>query len=425
MHPSTQSQPYRILWVKVGPLLPANSGGRLRSLAMLREISRAGHHVHYLSLGSAESETDQEEQNDSYAAVKEWVPWTPSKKPIGFFVALLRNLTLSRRPYVLDKYQSRAWEERISHQADAFDFIICDFLTPAIHFQNLKTRTPTLLFQHNIESQIWKRLADSARNPLKSAYLRSQQRRMWQAEKTLSSGFDGIITVSPKDTAFCTEHYGLTNVLGDVPTGVDVNAFAQAKEPPLIPTIGFLGSMDWMPNIEGVHWFVQEVLPLLRQHFPTLRLKVIGRNPPASLRALSQADSAIEITGTVQEVQPHVHECSVIAVPLLAGGGTRIKIFEAMAMGVPVVSTTIGAEGLPLQQGQDLLIADQPETFAQAILSLLTDPSKAVKLATNARERMVNEFSWRASAEHFIGLCEKAANGQRNQDRGMKQPVGV
>lgn len=401
----------KLLWVKSGTLFPPDTGGRKRSLGMLREIQRAGHSIHYLGLKPQNVQVIPKELADSYAATKEWlISSEPPRRSARFLFALVKNLVFSRHPYVLDRYRSRPWRHRIVEAAESADLVVCDFLTPAPQFEGLRLGKPTVLFQHNIESQIWKRLAESAGNPLKRAYLRSQQHRMWRTEKHLSSGFDGVITVSPEDTDFCRQHYGLHNVLGDVPTGVEISDFQIPARPPASPTIGFLGSMDWMPNIEGVHWFVREVLPLLRLHLPGIRLKIIGRNPPPSLQTLPSADPAIEVTGTVPEVQPHVHQCSVIAVPLLAGGGTRIKIYEAMAMGVPVVSTTIGAEGLPLVDGRDILIADTPETFTISILKLLTQPATAAAQAAHARRRMETEFSWAAAATRFIDLCSRTVN---------------
>jgi len=400
----------KLLWIKSGVLFPPDTGGRKRTLGMLREIQRAGHQVRYLGLKPRRQGVSPTELADPYASQKDWVP---SREPLRgsprFFVDLTFNLLFSRQPYVLDRYRSAAWRERIAAEAVEADLVVCDFLTPAPHFVGMRLAKPTVLFQHNIESQIWKRLADSAGHPLKRVYLRSQQRRMWQAEKELSALFDGVITVSPEDSAFCREHYGLSNVLGEVPTGVDISAFQTPSQPPTTPTVGFLGSMDWMPNVDGVHWFVREVLPLLRQQLPQVRLKVIGRNPPASIRALAQADPTIEVTGTVAEVQPHVHQCSVIAVPLLAGGGTRIKIYEAMAMGVPVVSTSIGAEGLPVIDGQDILLADSPESFAAKVFGLLSGPAAAKSLAAQARHRMEREFSWQTAAKRFIDLCAKSS----------------
>jgi glycosyltransferase involved in cell wall biosynthesis len=396
----------KLLWIKSGVLFPADTGGRKRTLGMLREITRAGHCVHYLGSKPVSLPIRTEEEKDPYADIKEWTNSDePRRGSLRFYLALVKNFLLSQQPYVLDRYCSAAWRSRITTAAEQADLIVCDFLTPAPQFQGLRIGKPTVLFQHNIESLIWRRLADSASSPLKRAYLRNQQHRMERAEKSLSALFDGVITVSPEDSAFCRETYHLTNVLGEVPTGVEISDFQPATRPPVTPTIGFLGSMDWMPNIEGVLWFVRAVLPLVRQQLPTARLKIIGRNPPASLRDLAQTDPAIEVTGTVAEVQPHVHQCSVIAVPLLAGGGTRIKIYEAMAMGVPVVSTTIGAEGLPLIDGQDIQLADTPAAFAAKLHTLLTQPATAAAQAARARQRMEAEFSWTAATTRFMDLC--------------------
>ena len=394
-----------LLWIKSGPLFPPDTGGRKRTLGMLREISRAGHHVTYLALKPRSLEISEAETADSYADVKEWVDWDEAPRGSAkFFFQLGINLAFSSRPYVLDKYLSRFWRERIVEAAAQADVVVCDFLTPAPNFEGLQLPKPVVLFQHNIESQIWKRLASTAGGGLKGWYLQSQWRRMLRWEEKFSKGFDGVITVSPEDSDFCRTHYGLQNVLGDVPTGVDVDAFRLPSQPAGL-CVGFLGSMDWMPNVEAVLRFVESILPLIRETLPEVRIKIIGRNPPSSIRRLATTVPLIEVTGTVADVQPHVHECSVMVVPLMAGGGTRIKIFECMAMGVPVVSTAIGAEGLPVRHEREILIEDEDEGFARAVIRLLMDRSAANDLASNARALMEEKFSWTAAAARFVELC--------------------
>lgn len=412
--PAKHAVSMRILWVKHGTLFPPDTGGRKRTWSMLREIVRAGHQVHYLGLKTTRTLISDSERDDSYAGRKTWIDHRETVKGgISFFAELLCNLVFSKRPYVLDRYRSAAWREAIQrHSLDA-DVVVCDFLTPALNFNGLRPSCPVVLFQHNIESQIWKRLADTARQPLKRVYLTMQYQRMWRAEKDLSQWFDGIVTVSPEDSAFCTSSYGLQRVLGDVPTGVDVDAFQPPNHLTKAPVIGFLGSMDWMPNMDGVQWFVREVLPKVREQIPQIRLKIIGRNPPPSIRALA-TDPSIEVTGTVPDVQPHVHGCRVIAVPLLAGGGTRIKIFEAMAMGIPVISTTVGAEGLPVTHGSEIEIADGVEAFARGTLKLLADSECVVSMAMRARVLMEHSYSWRSAAEKFINLCGRAVSHQHS-----------
>ncbi len=397
-----------LFWIKSGPLFPADTGGRKRTLGMLREISRAGHHVTYLALKPRSLQISDEETADSYATVKNWVDWDESPRGSAkFFFELGINLAFSSRPYVLDKYRSRLWREKIATGAAAADVVVCDFLTPAPNFEGLKLSKPTVLFQHNIESQIWKRLASTAGGGLKGFYLQNQWRRMLRWEERFSKEFDGVITVSPEDSDFCRTHYCLQNVLGDVPTGVDVDAFRLPGQSASL-CIGFLGSMDWMPNVEAVLRFMERILPLIRGTLPEVRIKIIGRNPPSSILRLATTIPLVEVTGTVADVQPHVHECSVMVVPLMAGGGTRIKIFECMAMGVPVVSTAIGAEGLPVRHDKEILIEDEDEGFAVAVIRLLTDRSKAHNLASNARALMEEKFSWSAAATRFVELCSAA-----------------
>lgn len=379
---------------------------------MLREISRGGQEVTYLGLRERGQEITMAEAADTYAARREWVSSdAPAKGSLGYVCHAGTNALFSRRPFVLDRYISRRWRARIEELGAEADVVVCDFLTPAPNFEGLRLAAPVVLFQHNMESQIWKRLARSAPDPARRLYFQSQYRRMWAEERRLSAMFSGVITVSPEDSEFCRTEYGLANVLGDVPTGVDVSAFQPpdaTRDSAGAPVIGFLGSMDWMPNIDGVRWFTREVLPGVRREVPGARFKIVGRNPPSSIRELAQADRGIEVTGTVAEVQPHVHECAVIVVPLLSGGGTRIKIFECMAMGVPVISTTIGAEGLPVRAGETIAIADDASAFASEVSRLLRDREGARAQARRAREQVEARHSWKAAAEEFTRLCGKA-----------------
>jgi glycosyltransferase involved in cell wall biosynthesis len=231
--------------------------------------------------------------------------------------------------------------------------------------------------------------------------------RRWEAR--LSALLDGVITVSPEDTALARSEYGLTNVLGDVPTGVDVLAFQVALPPP--PgrpfTMGFLGSMDWLPNIDATFHFVQDILPHVRRVLPECRFKIIGRDPPAKIRDLALKNPYIEVTGTVDQVQPHVHDCDVIVVPLKAGGGTRIKIYEAMAMGIPVVSSTIGAEGLAVTDGENILLANTVEEWVAALVKLAENPSIAADIASTARQHVARSYSWSVVTHCFLELCER------------------
>ncbi|MBL9142714.1 MAG: glycosyltransferase [Verrucomicrobiaceae bacterium] len=398
---------WRILWVKAGALHPADTGGKIRTLSMLRELNR-WHHVTFLSPHPAGSAHHPDEMPDGYANDKIWIErHEPARMSAAFFMQLALNL-FSSQPFALSKHFVGELKERLMalDASGEFDLIVCDFLAPALHFEGHQWRTPTVLFQHNMESQIWKRMAANHPRWWGRMFLQSQFRRMYRCEENLSRLFKGIITVSAEDSKFAREQYHLTNVLGDVPPGVDTEFFRPTDRlAESQPVLAFLGSMDWMPNIEGVHWFVREVYPQVRAAMPGVRLRIVGRKPGADIRALAQHDPTIEVTGTVEDVRPCLADAAALIVPLLSGGGTRIKILEAMAFGLPVLSTTIGAEGLPFDHDRHLLLADSSADFATQCVHMLRDRSLRDRLAQAARDEVVNHYSWAAASRKFEALC--------------------
>jgi glycosyltransferase involved in cell wall biosynthesis len=405
-----QAKPMNILWVKSGPLFPLDSGGKKRTHSMLEEISKR-HHVTYLALLGEGQELHPDEVAATYAAEKVWLPWRETgKRTWRFPCVLLCNFLFSAFPYALEKYLSKPmirWLES-NLASDRFDLVVCDFVIPAPNFRNLRTGVPLILFQHNMEALIWKRLSESSSNPIKRFYLNCQFERFSKWERRLSRLFDGVITVSEDDSRYAREQYQLDNVRGHVPTGVDVDYFAPRKE---ILTdsgvIGFLGSMDWLANIQAVEFFVRDVYTRIKHAIPGVRFVVIGRNPPKSVLDLAKSDVSVTVTGSVEDVRPYLKECDLMVVPLLAGGGTRIKILEAMAMGVPVVSTTIGAEGLELESGRHLEIVDHADEFADITVSLLSDIERRRALADAAYDRLDRENGWVRVTDQFLYLCGK------------------
>lgn len=398
----------KLLWVKSGPLYPPNTGGRKRTHAMLVELSRH-HEVTYLANLPEGQALDPQEAGAAYAGEKIWIlSREPHEGSPAWIADLLRNLLFSTAPFVLDRYRNPELAAKLLEldASGTYDLIICDFLTPAVNFDFDQLRTPVVLFQHNVEARIWERLAAEKSNPLVRLLFHDQARRMVAAEKSLSAKCSGVIAVSPEDAADFREGYGLSNVMGAVPTGVDTRFFQPpARRPAESGLIGFLGSMDWMPNIECVHHFVRDIFPRIRARRPDARLLVIGRDPAPSLQRLAADHPEVILTGTVDDVRPELDRCELLVVPLRSGGGTRIKIFEAMAQGVPVVSTTIGAEGLPVVHGESIRIADQPDAFADEVLDLLESPEERAALATRARDLLVRSHGWDSVTATFLDLC--------------------
>lgn len=398
-----------ILWLKTELLHPIDKGGRIRTYHMLRALTRA-HRVTYLTLDDGSAAPDAVERASEYCDTLVRVPFrTTEKGSAGFYTELLRNV-LSPLPYAVWKYRSPEMREAIEHAVrdGGVDVVVCDFLFPSVNV-GADLGCPTVLFQHNVEAKIWERHYAIARHPLKRAYLREQWRRMGAFEAAECRRHDAVIAVSVQDRDVMRAEYGVTHVI-DVPTGVDTAYFRASDGAAAKPLeIVFTGSMDWMPNEDGITYFVDTILPIIRRAMPAARLTVVGRHPTPRLLALAAADPGLSVTGSVPDVRPYLERASVVIVPLRVGGGTRLKIYEAMAMERPVVSTSIGAEGLPVEPGAELVIADDPAEFAAAVIALLTDRPRAQAMAARGAARVRQAFGWDRVAEQFADICARAA----------------
>jgi glycosyltransferase involved in cell wall biosynthesis len=193
-----------------------------------------------------------------------------------------------------------------------------------------------------------------------------------------------------------------------IPTGVDVEYFQPMAVEEMANVLVFTGSMDWLPNEDAILYFVDAILPLIKQQCPDVSLEVVGRSPSRKLQALAERERSIRLTGWVQDIRPFVARGSICIVPLRIGGGTRLKIFEAMAMGKAVVSTSVGAEGLPVRTGENLLLADAPNDFSDCVVSLLRDVNERKRLAASARALVLEKYSWPRVAESFASTLQDA-----------------
>lgn len=393
----------RILWVKTDLLHPANSGGRIRTLNMLRHLHRQ-HEVHYLALDDGQMPAEALAMASEYATTAELVPHRVVSKGSWQFHVDVAWRMASPVPVVLQRYVSGAWREairRVLRDRGPFDLCVCDFLFPALSMPE-SLPCPTVLFQHNVEARIWRRHADTAHG-WRRLFFSTQHARMHRYEGQLSRRFDGVIAVSESDAAEMRTAYGLSNVRV-VDTGVDTTYFHPSGEIARASAeLVFLGSMDWMPNTDGVLWFTSEVLPIVRRSHPDVRFTIVGRSPTDAVQAL--AGNGITVTGTVPDVRPYLARASIFVVPLRVGGGTRIKLFEAMASEAPCVSTTIGAEGLPVLNGEHLAIADSAPDMAARIVELLNDPARAQAMGRAAGALVRARFDWSRIAEQFLDAC--------------------
>jgi glycosyltransferase involved in cell wall biosynthesis len=243
---------------------------------------------------------------------------------------------------------------------------------------------------------------------------RDQLRKMRRFEgKTLQS-YDSVVAVSDRDRDYFRTEYSVG--ASTIPTGVDLEYFAFHPVEDGPPIITFTASMDSLANIDGVRWFMDEVWPLIVREVPEAQMRVIGRNPDPGLVAEAKKRSLPwTFTGYVDDVRPHLEGASAYVIPLRVGGGTRIKAYEAMAFGLPTVSTAVGIEGLNLQPERHFLEADTAEAFASAVIRLLRDSALRRKLAADARALVEQNFSARSVGVVFEAICVAAMEAHRLQ----------
>ncbi len=397
----------RILWLKSDLLHPPDRGGRIRTLQMLRQLRR-DHEITYLCLDDGHRAADALERAVEYAQHVECIPFAPPERSSArFFLDLARN-ALSPMPYAIGKYASPAMERRVRQlvAAGGVDVLVSDFLMPS---QNVPDNLPcpTVLFQHNVEAQIWQRHTTVSTGAARQLYFRSQWRRMQRYEGATCRRFDHVIAVSEADAALLQREYAPISVSW-VPTGVDTEFFTPRPPADAQPNeLVFLGALDWMPNEDAVEHFVRDVLPFVRARRPEATFTVVGRKPTRRVMRALEGVPGVRLIPDVPDVRPYLSRAAVFVVPIRIGGGTRLKLYEALAMGLPVVSTRVGAEGLPLEHGTHLCLADSATDQATAIANLLEAPAAAGRMGAAGAAYVREEFGWDHVGQLFAAQCRE------------------
>jgi glycosyltransferase involved in cell wall biosynthesis len=381
----------RILWAKANKILPAHSGGDIRSYNIARQLA-AQHDLTFFSYYDGPPDGAYEK------ALGEHFPGavcvctgerhdTPLRRGLDYVSRFPR-----RAPYAISRFSSRAVEAQLKqwYAEQAFDVAVCDFLDAVVNFPK-ELNLPTVLFQHNVESEIWRRHATNGSRGLKKLVYSLEFSKMQRYEQEMVRRFHHVVAVSEHDKRLMSA-WVEADRLSVVRTGVDTERFKPGPNPGQEkPLVLFVGAMDWEPNVDAVEYFRREIWPGILTRVPSARFRIVGRNPGARVRRL--ACGSVEVTGRVASVVDHLREAGVVVVPLRIGGGTRLKIYEAMAVGKAVVSTTIGAEGLDVHDGQDILLADRPDNFADAVATLLQDTGVRDRMGRAAAE-VAAHYGW-------------------------------
>jgi glycosyltransferase involved in cell wall biosynthesis len=388
------------LFVSPRFLFPVDSGGKIRTTQILRGLKGGAFEIVLCSptAGKPGQHADAIEE-----VCDEFVGWEDERRGALFPWLRLRHV-LASYPISVATDRSPSGERTVQSllargvEVVVFDFPHATVLAPP------RIETSSVMFTHNVETEIFARHAQVAVNPLARWLWANQRDKMSDFERASLVRFDTVVAVSERDAEVFRRTYGAANVRV-INTGVDLEYF-DWSEPPQGAEIIFSGSMDWLANQDGIGYFMDDVWPRIARGRPDARMTIVGRAPPKGLVAEARARGLNwHFTGYVDDIRDYVRRATVYVIPLRVGGGTRLKVFEAMSLGSPVVSTAIGVEGLPLEHGRHYLRADDPSSFAQAVLRLLNDAELRIRMSRAARKHVEANFSHRSVAREFERIC--------------------
>ncbi|MGD0733172.1 MAG: glycosyltransferase family 4 protein [Terracidiphilus sp.] len=393
----------KILWICPFFLHPTDRGAQIRTLGILKELHKR-HEIHFAALNDPQN-TEGPRRSPEYSSRQFYVDHVaPARNSIGILPQLAGSI-VNPIPMAVSRYASRELKQKIDAliAREHYDSIVCDFLAAAPNATNMEQ---CVLFQHNVETTIWQRHVEQSRSFLKKSFFQLQGGKMEAYERKICRAARHVIAVSDIDASRMKTMFGIESV-SSVRTGVDVEYFAPRSDAPFTSDIVFCGSMDWLPNVDAVEYFLAQVLPLIRERLPGATFTIAGRSPDARVLKAAQGVDGVTITGKVDDMRPYLWGSKISVVPIRIGGGTRLKIYECMAAGVPVVSTSIGAEGLRYKDGDDIVLADDAAAFAAACIHLLSDDAARRNIAQTALERARKEFSWEAVSHEFEAILDK------------------
>ena len=394
----------RILFLTQVLPYPLDAGPKVRSYYVLRHLAQA-HEVTLVSFVRPSDTPAAIAHLRSFCHQVHGVSMIRSRAKDAAF--LLKSLATGQ-PFIIQRDWVAAMANLLSQlmqNAQPFDAIHADQLWMAPYalqasaqIKPVHTKPRLVLDQHNAVYLIPARLAEDERNPLKRAVLALEARKLAPYEVTICRQFDRVVWVTQADyravQSQTTDGRPLPNA-GVIPICGDPEAVPALIRQTGAKRVTFLGGLHYPPNAQGVAWFAEKVFPQVLAHVPDALLTVIGKNPPAALRHINLPPANVDITGYVADPDPYLRETAAFVVPLLAGGGMRVKIIDGWTWGLPMVSTTIGAEGIDWRRNEHLLIADTPGEFARHTIHLLQDAACGQRLAQAGRDWVLQKYNWR------------------------------
>jgi len=376
---------------------PPHGGVLQRGYNLIREISKYNNiyllaFVHPDIISTERMITESLQELCKFCEKVEYFPLWPKKSISHHYFGLLLGL-FSHLPFSVLAHKSQSFNRRVRELLRTEEINLVHYDTIALtQFDSQEIVVSKVLTHHNIESQLMERRAKVEKNLLAKFYLLLQARRLRYYEKVKGPKYDLNIMMSDVDSNKLRQLAPavLTSI---VPNGVDTQYFCPRNDRET-PAVVYTGGMNMFANKDAVLFFLHEIWPIIKAEVPSVIFYAIGRDPPAELKQIGSNDPQVVITGYVNDIRPYVAKSSVYVVPLRVGGGTRLKVLDAMAMGKAIVSTSIGCEGLEIKPDENILIADDPIAFAKKTVCLLQNPEKRADLGKVARNLVESRYSW-------------------------------
>jgi len=390
--------------------LPADTGGKIRTLNILKQLARENR-VYLLCF------TFEESDRSHLQTIRELgveVQMVPIDEPSA--IRKVSAVVFNPLPFSILKYYSFQMSQSIQQvlAKQPFDAIHVDHLHMAVYKDCFKG-LPCFLDEHNVEYKILERCANVERSWIKKMLYCNQSRKMMIFESQKVKGFSGVFACSFEDRLLLSDLTKGQVAVHVIPNGVDTGYFncglQQNKEKE--DAVVFTGSMDWLPNDDAISYFCKEILPLVWQKNNVLKLYVVGKNPSKLVKELASRDARVIVTGRVEDVRPFIEKAKIFIVPLRIGGGTRLKILEAMAMGKAVISTTIGAEGIECKDGIDIAIADAPHDFAGKVIDLCRQPVLVAAMGQEGRNLVCQKYDWNIVGRKLNAIYQEGARASK------------
>ena len=384
-----QPDPMKILQLCNKPPLPAKDGGCIAMNNITRGLIAAGHQVKILTIFTHKHEFDPDSLPGDYL---------DQTRIEGVFVDTRINVVdafsnfMTADSYNVSRFFSTDFDIKLTNtlQKEDFDIVHVEslFMTSYIGTVRRMSSAAIILRSHNLEFVIWEKIARGTSQLARRTYLKYLSRKLKEYELSMLGQVDGIAAISEEDKSHFRK-LGSKKPMVTIPFGIPLDEYAPAEEEPEL-ALFHIGAMDWSPNLEGILWFLEEVWPLINSNFPQLRFYLAGRNMPQFL--VDTPHPNVFFCGEVENAADFMRSKSIMVVPLLSGGGIRVKIIEGMALEKAIVSTSLGAEGIDFEKDKNILIADNPQQWLEAIRSLVVDPSLVKKLGQEGKALVASKY---------------------------------